>query len=83
MDRILRLREVCEVTGLAKSTIRRAELAHTFPRRRRIGLRSVGWLESQVQAWLASRARVVLCDRDSDGWVESGDVPSDEGIGAR
>ena len=53
-DRFLRFREVQTVTGLSKSTIRRQERAGLFPRRRRIGVRVVGWLESEVAAWMQS-----------------------------
>jgi prophage regulatory protein len=52
---ILRLPQVCKVTGLGRSMIYQLEAEQRFPHRVRIGLRAVGWVESEVQAWLANR----------------------------
>ena len=52
---ILRLPQVCKVTGLGRSMIYQLEAQRKFPHRVRIGLRAVGWVESEVQAWLANR----------------------------
>ncbi len=52
---ILRLPQVCKVTGLGRSMIYQLEAELGFPSRVRIGLRAVGWLESEVQVWLANR----------------------------
>lgn len=52
---ILRLPQVCKVTGLGRSMIYQLEVERRFPSRVRIGLRAVGWVESEVQLWLASR----------------------------
>ncbi len=52
---ILRLPQVCKVTGLGRSMIYQLESERRFPTRVRIGLRAVGWVESEVQLWLASR----------------------------
>jgi len=52
---ILRLPQVCKVTGIGRSMIYQLEAEQRFPHRVRIGLRAVGWVESEVQAWLASR----------------------------
>jgi prophage regulatory protein len=52
---ILRLPQVCKVTGLGRSMIYQLEAERQFPGRVRIGLRAVGWVESEVQRWLASR----------------------------
>ncbi len=52
---ILRLPQVCRVTGLGRSMIYQLEAERRFPTRVRIGLRAVGWVESEVQLWLASR----------------------------
>jgi prophage regulatory protein len=53
--RILRLKEVCKVTGLGRSCIYQLQAAKRFPHRIKIGLRAVGWLEDDVQKWLADR----------------------------
>jgi prophage regulatory protein len=52
---ILRLPQVCKVTGLGRSMIYQLEAERRFSTRVRIGLRAVGWVESEVQHWLASR----------------------------
>ncbi|MGH8251008.1 MAG: AlpA family phage regulatory protein [Steroidobacteraceae bacterium] len=46
---ILRLPQVCKVTGLGRSMIYQLEAERRFPTRVRIGLRAVGWMESEVQ----------------------------------
>lgn len=46
---ILRLPQVCEVTGLGRSMIYQLESDRRFPTRVRIGSRAVGWVESEVQ----------------------------------
>lgn len=52
---ILRLPQVCKVTGLGRSMIYQLESKRRFPTRVRIGSRAVGWVGSEVQLWLASR----------------------------
>ena len=58
MDRMLRIPEVVEVTGLSRTTIWRRVKSGDFPPPVRLGslaTRSVGWPESQVKQWLDSR----------------------------
>lgn len=52
---ILRLPQVCRITGLGRSMIYQLEAESRFPARVRIGARAVGWVESEVQVWLAGR----------------------------
>lgn len=52
---LLRIRDVCRVTALSRSTIYQLEAQQRFPRRVRVGLRAVGWVNSEVQAWLTER----------------------------
>jgi prophage regulatory protein len=52
---IIRLPQVCSVTGLRRSMIYRLEAEQGFPNRVKIGIRAVGWIESEVQAWVAQR----------------------------
>jgi prophage regulatory protein len=44
------------MTGLRRSTIYRMQASGQFPQRIKIGARAVGWIEREVQEWLASRA---------------------------
>jgi len=53
---VLGLPAVCRMTGLRRSTIYRMQASGQFPRRVRIGARAVGWIEREVQEWLATRA---------------------------
>jgi prophage regulatory protein len=53
--RILRLPQVCEVTGLCRSMIYQMEADLRFPQRVKIGTRAVGWVEKEVTAWLMRR----------------------------
>jgi prophage regulatory protein len=53
--RILRLPQVCEVTGLCRSMIYQMEADLRFPQRVKIGTRAVGWVEKEVNAWLMRR----------------------------
>jgi len=53
--RILRLPQVCAVTGFGRSMIYQMEAEGRFPHRVHIGLRAVGWVESEIQDWLRLR----------------------------
>jgi len=53
--RILRLPQVCNVTGYGRSMIYQMEAEHRFPMRVKLGARAVGWLEEEVQVWLRER----------------------------
>jgi prophage regulatory protein len=64
--KILRLPQVCEVTGLCRSMIYEMEADRRFPQRIKIGTRAVGWLEKEVNAWLikriaTSRSKTTVC----------------------
>jgi prophage regulatory protein len=52
---VLRLPQVCKVTGLCRSMIYQLEAERRFPCRIKLGLRAVGWIEGEVQEWLAVR----------------------------
>lgn len=53
--RILRLPQVCAMTGLGRSMIYQMEAEGRFPPRVNIGVRADGWVESEVQDWLRGR----------------------------
>jgi prophage regulatory protein len=54
-ERVLRLPQVCKLTGLGRSLIYQMQAENRFPRRIKIGVRAVGWLEDEVQGRLAKR----------------------------
>ena len=53
-DKLLRRREVEEVTGMSRSTIYRKMDVGFFPRPVKIGPSAVRWKESDIAAWLES-----------------------------
>jgi len=55
-SKILRRHQVEKRTGLSRSTIYAQMTSETFPRPINLGARAVGWLESEIEAWLQSRA---------------------------
>jgi prophage regulatory protein len=52
---IIRLPQVCKMTGLGKTLIYELEAAERFPKRIKIGIRAVGWLEGEIKGWLLNR----------------------------
>lgn len=52
---ILRLQEVLKKTGLAKSSMYAKVAAGTFPKPIKLSLRSSGWIEHEVDAWIDER----------------------------
>ena len=56
--RVLRFRAVRDRTGLSRSTIWRLERRGIFPKHRRISFNAVGWLETEVEAWIHSRTQL-------------------------
>jgi prophage regulatory protein len=59
---ILRRKQVEARTGLARSTIYHHIKAGTFPRPVSLGPRAVGWLESDVNNWIAERVQIAQDD---------------------
>jgi prophage regulatory protein len=64
-DRILRQPEVEGRVGLSRTTIWRLERSGDFPPRRRVLSNTIGWLESEVDAWIAGRPVATAPDSDS------------------
>lgn len=59
--KILRMSSVVNKIGVARSTIydwinpKSPRYDATFPKQRRLGMQSVGWLESELDDWLLKR----------------------------
>jgi prophage regulatory protein len=51
---ILRRKQVEARTGLSRSTIYLRIQEGKFPKPVNLGLRAVGWLENEIEAWLAT-----------------------------
>jgi prophage regulatory protein len=53
MESILRLPEVMQHTGLKRATIYLYMSKQEFPKSIRLGRSAVGWLASDINAWIA------------------------------
>lgn len=53
--RIIRLKAVMAMTGLARSTVYKHIALGEFPKPVPLGGRSVGWLEEEVCQWIRSK----------------------------
>ena len=53
-ERLLRLRDVKQKTGLGTSTIYRRIADRTLPAPRSLGPNTVRWLQSEIDAWIKS-----------------------------
>jgi prophage regulatory protein len=56
-SRVLRLKAVQGRTGLSRSSIYLKMSNNTFPTSIKLGLRGVGWLEDEVNAWIKDRVQ--------------------------
>lgn len=54
-EKIIRLPEVKASTGLGRSTIYRRMATGDFPHSIPLGGDRVGWMESEIQAWIKDR----------------------------
>lgn len=54
-DKILRTKEVQELTGLSRTTIWRLERKGEFPARVSLCAGSIGWRSSEVEKWVKNR----------------------------
>lgn len=55
---ILRRKQVQQRTGLSRSTIYLRIAQGTFPKAVSLGARAVGWLDVEIEEWLASRVEL-------------------------
>lgn len=69
--RILRRPEVEYRTGMSRSSLYSWMAAGDFPRPLRLGARAVGWPESDIDAWMASRKKA-----SSDGADAASQTPN-------
>ena len=55
LERVFRRREVERLTGLSRSSIYAMMTRGEFPRPIGLSVRAVGWLSSDIDAWLQGR----------------------------
>lgn len=53
--KLLRLKQVMDCTGLARSTIYKLMDEQSFPKQVSLGARSVAWVESEVHDWIKDK----------------------------
>lgn len=53
--RILRLNQVTEAVGLSRASIYRLMKINLFPKNITIGIKAVGWIESEIEMWITER----------------------------
>jgi prophage regulatory protein len=58
-DRILDIHDVSNRTSLSRSRIFDLEQEGNFPRRRQVTPNRVGWLESEIDRWIADRPTAI------------------------
>ena len=54
-ERLLRIAEVMEITGMKRSHIYHAVRHYDFPRPLKLGPRASAWVESDIHKWIKSR----------------------------
>ncbi len=55
--RLIRLKEVMRLTGLARSTVYKVMKEGRFPASVALRGKAVAWVESEVQEWIPARLR--------------------------
>ena len=58
MNRIIRLPEVIKMTGLRRTSILSFAKDGSFPKPFKIGVKAVGWLESDINNWIEDRSKI-------------------------
>lgn len=72
--RILRLPDVLTRTGLSRSTVYQRITEGAFPASISLGDRAVGWVEADIEEWLAQRieqSRVTAAPCAADDSIET------------
>lgn len=55
--KLLRRKQVEQLTGLSRSSIYAMIADGTFPKQHRIGRRAVAWLKSDIDDWIEQRVK--------------------------
>lgn len=60
--RLIRLKEVMDLTGLSRASVYKFMAKNTFPKSVSLGDRAVAWVEQEVADWVLDK----IAERDSD-----------------
>jgi len=66
MIKILRVKEVSELTGLSIPSIYRLQNLGEFPSSVKIGLKAVGWRESDLKQWVLNNNPHLVEESDNE-----------------
>ncbi|TDX23308.1 AlpA family transcriptional regulator [Modicisalibacter xianhensis] len=61
--RLIKLKDVMYITGLARSTVYKYISEESFPKPVFLGKRNVAWVENEIEEWVLEKVR----QRDEDG----------------
>lgn len=56
-DGLIKIRTVMQMVSMSRSAVYKEMKKGTFPHQKQQSSRSVAWLRSEVEAWIASRPR--------------------------
>jgi prophage regulatory protein len=73
---IIRAPQVEALTGLSRSSIYRKEVSGQFPKRRKLGDNSVGWITSEVIDWIGSTEHQPLAQEHRGDSAHSAQEPA-------
>lgn len=59
--RLIKLKEVMNRTGMAKSTIYKYMTEGSFPKNVKLSIRSVVWVEAEIDEWIMEK----ICQRNT------------------
>lgn len=62
MNKIVRMKQAKDLTGLSRSSIYLKMNAGDFPKSMKLGERAMGWLLADIQAWIDSRVSSFRAD---------------------
>ena len=57
LNRCVRIRQVCEMTGMSRASVYRKMADGTFPKSFKIGDSMSAWRVATIEAWIAERER--------------------------
>lgn len=60
--KLIRIKEVMNRTGLARSTVYKYINENNFPKPIKLGSRAVAWVESEIEGWISD----VIHERDRE-----------------
>ena len=64
-QRVIRRPVVEHLTGLSRSSIYAMIATGAFPPQIKIGIRAVGWRQSEIEAWIESRSSQSADDKNA------------------